>query len=66
MKPYRLRCHRRADEPYETLRVLDENDQVLAEYRLTRGKELSEIAAMAKALDQHLAEPGATRANYQW
>jgi hypothetical protein len=38
----------------------------IAEYRLTQGKERSEMDAMRDSIDQHLDQPGATLGNYQW
>lgn len=39
---------------------------VIAEYRLTPGKERAEIAQMRTSLDNHLSTNGGTLYNYQW
>lgn len=42
------------------------NPDMVASYALTPGREEAEIRAWRRALDAHLAQPGATLGNYQW
>lgn len=67
MKDYRINRQSKAGEGYETMVISNrETGEHIAEYRLTPGCERSEIAAMRRAIDRHLAEPNGTLGNYQW
>jgi hypothetical protein len=67
MKRYSIRQEHRTDEYYATMIVMDTEDgRDLAEYQLVSGCEKPMKDAMRRALDRHLAQPGATLGNYQW
>jgi hypothetical protein len=67
MKQYTIKRRSKSDEDYESMVIRDrETGEDIAEYRLTRGCERSEIAAMRRAIDRHLDQPSATLGNYQW
>jgi len=67
MKEYKIRKARRVGEEYETMVISERaTGDHIAEYRLTRGHELSEMRGMTRAIDAHLSRPGATLKNYQW
>ena len=51
----------------ETMVIWDrETNESIAEYRLTTGREVQEMAQMRRAIDKHLAKPGNGLGNYQW
>ena len=67
MKNYTIKRQCRASENYETMIIRNrETGDELAEYALMPGCEGADIAATRRAIDKHLAKPGATLSNYQW
>ena len=65
MKTYRITQHYDATG-YTMIISNRKTGEDMAEYRLTRGCEQAEIAAMRRVIDRHLAEPNSTLGNYQW
>ena len=67
MKDYIIKRRQRKNETYQTMTIINrDTGETRAEYRLTLGAELAEIQSMRRALDRHLANPGATLGNYQF
>ena len=65
MREYTIRRKQRPGEDCQTMTIIDNSTgDERAEYRLTPGAELAEVAAMRRTINKHLRQPGATMGNY--
>jgi len=66
MKEYKIKKTVYDKQHYSMIIIERETGEQLAEYRLTPGKERSEIAQMRRSIDTHSAKTGSQLSNYQW
>ena len=66
MKEYKINISKRPSEHYGTMIIRERSTgEDVAEYRLTVGKEETEVKQMRRTIDKHLAG-GGTLGNYQF